>query len=370
MPPSPPPGDVHAVAGAFALSGEVEGFERYGSGHINSTYTVTLRGGAVPRVILQQINTSVFRDPEGLMANVGRVTRHLAGKLAGAPDAGRRALSLVPTRDGADLHRDDGGDVWRAYTFIEGARSWDVLTSPRQAHEAAKAFGTFQRFLMDLPVPRLVETIPHFHDTTRRLERFAEVVAADRLNRAKDVSAEIAFVLSRETLAGSLTSLLASGVLADRVTHNDTKLNNVLLDDATGEGLCVIDLDTVMPGLLLWDFGDMVRTATNPVAEDERDASKVVADLAMFEALARGYLEAMGKDLTPAERDRLVLSGKLLTYECGMRFLTDHLEGDVYFRIHRPGHNLDRARTQFALLRSLEGNEERLSRLVESLADL
>jgi Ser/Thr protein kinase RdoA (MazF antagonist) len=201
-----------------------------------------------------------------------------------------------------------------------------------------------------------------------RLSRFREVVATDPRNRAKEVAAEIAFVLSREGLAASLTSLLADGLLTERVTHNDTKLNNVLLDDATGEGLCVIDLDTVMPGLLLYDFGDMVRTATNPVAEDERDASKAVADLPIFEALAKGYLSVMGGCISPAERERLVLSGKLLTYEVGMRFLSDHLEGDVYFRIHRPGQNLDRARTQFALLRSLEESEERMSRLVERLA--
>jgi Ser/Thr protein kinase RdoA (MazF antagonist) len=364
------PPDLRAVARAFALPAEAEAFEPYGSGHINDTWAMTLRGGPVRRVILQRINTAVFRDPDGLMANVARVTGHVSAKLAGVPDAARRSLSLIPTRSGAGYHRDGKNRIFRAYPFIEGARSWDVLTSPRQAYEAAKAFGTFQRLLMDLPPPRLVETIPHFHDTPRRLARLREVVAADPVNRAKGVAAEIAFVLSREALAGILASLLSSGVLSERVTHNDTKLNNVLLDDATGEGICVIDLDTVMPGLLLHDFGDMVRTAANPVAEDERDVSKVVVSVPMFEALARGYLEAMGSDLSPPERDRLVLSGKLLTYECGMRFLTDHLEGDVYFRIHRPGHNLDRARTQFALLRSLEESEERLSRIVAVLADL
>ena len=357
-----------AVARAFALPGEAASFEPYGSGHINDTWAVTLRGGTAPRVLLQRINTSVFRDPEGLMANIARVTRHLAGKSAGRPDAARRTLTLIPTVGGAAFHRDAAGRVFRAYDFIDGARSRDVLTSPRQAYEAAKAFGGFQRLLMDLPPPRLVETIPHFHDTPRRLSRFREVVAADPRNRAREAADEIAFVLSREELAGSLASLLASGVLAERVTHNDTKLNNVLLDDATGEGLCVIDLDTVMPGLLLHDFGDMVRTAANPVAEDERDLSKVVANIPMFEALAKGYLEAMGGGLLPVERERLVLSGRLLTYEVGMRFLTDHLEGDVYFRIHREGHNLDRARAQFALVRSLEAHEERLERVVERLA--
>ncbi len=361
--------DVRDAVRAFAFSGEVEGFERYGSGHINDTFAVGLRdGGGARRVILQRINTSVFRDPESLMANVGRVTRHLAKKLFGAPDASRRSLSLIPTRGGADFHRDGAGGFWRAYGFIEGARSRDVLTAPRQAVEAARAFGTFQRLLTDLPGPRLAETIPRFHDTPWRLARFREVLARDPFNRAAEARRDIDAVLSREALAQSLTPLLSSGVLGERVTHNDTKLNNVLLDEGTGEGLCVIDLDTVMPGLWLHDFGDMVRTGTNPVSEDDRDLSKVVASRPMFEALARGYLSATGEALAPEERDRLVLSGKLLTYECGMRFLTDHLEGDVYFRIHRPGQNLDRARTQLALLASLEEQEDALTRLVERLS--
>jgi Ser/Thr protein kinase RdoA (MazF antagonist) len=359
------PPDLFAVARAFALPGKAEAFEPYGSGHINETWAVTLRGGPVRRVILQRINTAVFRDPDGLMANIGRVTRHLAEKLSGRPEAARRTLSLVPTLDGADFLRDTEGSVWRVYRFIEGARSWDILGSPRQAYEAAKAFGTFQRLLMDLPLPRLVETIPHFHDTPRRLGRLREVVEADPLNRAKGAAADLAFVFSHETLAGSLASLLSSGVLSERVTHNDTKVNNVLLDDTTGEGICVIDFDTVMPGLLLYDFGDLVRTAVNPAAEDEPDLSKVVASEPMFEALVRGYLQAIGDVLSSLELGRLVVSGKLLTFEVGIRFLTDHLEGDVYFRIHRPGQNLDRARNQFAFVRSLEEKEESLSRFVE-----
>jgi Ser/Thr protein kinase RdoA (MazF antagonist) len=362
------PAVLPSAASAFAFPGRPVAFAPWGSGHINETWAVTLEGGNARRAILQRINTDVFRDADSLMGNVARVTGHLAAKLAGAPDASRRALALIPARDGAWLHRDADGRVFRAYSFVEGARSWDLLTSPRQAFEAAKAFGTFQRLLSDLPPPRLAETIPHFHDTPRRLARFREVVAADPRNRAAGVAREIAFVERRESLAGSLAALAAAGLLAERVTHNDTKLNNVLLDDATGEGICVIDLDTVMPGLLLHDFGDMVRTAANPVAEDERDAARVVASVPMFEALVRGYLEAMAGALSPLERERLVVAGKLLTYECGMRFLTDHLEGDVYFRIHREGHNLDRARTQFALVASLEAQEEALSRLVERVA--
>ena len=362
------PRHLAPAAAAFAFPGKPVAMTPWGSGHINETWAVTLEGGSVRRAILQRINTEVFRDPEALMANVTRVTRHLAAKLAGTPDGSRRALTLIPAQSGSDLHRDAEGRVFRAYVFVEGARSWDVLSSPRQAYEAAKAFGTFQRLLSDLPPPRLAETIPHFHDTPRRLLRLREVVTRDVRSRAAGVAREIAFVEEHEPLAQGLTSLAAAGLLAERVTLNDSKLYNVLLDDTTGEGICVIDLDTVMPGLLLHDFGDMVRTATNPVAEDEPDASRVVASVPMFEALVRGYLEAMGSVLSPAERDRLVLSGMVLTYECGMRFLTDHLEGDVYFRIHRDGQNLDRARTQFALVKSLEEREEELSRLVARVA--
>lgn len=358
------PRHLAPAAAAFDFQGRPVAFTPWGSGHINETWAVGLEGGAARRAILQRINTEVFRDPDSLMANVTRVTRHLTAKLAGSPDARLRPLTLIPARSGSGLHRDADGRVFRAYGFVEGARSWDVLSSPRQAYEAAKAFGTFQRLLSDLPPPRLAETIPHFHDTPRRLVRFREAVARDVLGRAAGVAREIRFVEEHEPLAQSLASLAAAGLLVERVTHNDTKLNNVLLDDVTGEGVCVIDLDTVMPGLFLHDFGDMVRTATNPVAEDEPDASRVVASVPMFEALVRGTLEAMGSFLSPLERDRLVLAGMVLTYECGMRFLTDHLEGDVYFRIHRDGQNLDRARTQFALLRSLEEREEELSRLV------
>jgi Ser/Thr protein kinase RdoA (MazF antagonist) len=360
----PPPYDVLAVARAFALPAEPESYARWGSGHINDTFAVTLRGGE--RVILQRINTDVFRDPVGVMANIGRVTRHLQAKLAGSPDAGRRALTLLAARDGSDLVRDGGDRSFRAYAFIGRARSVDVLESPRQAYEAAKAFGTFQRLLADLPGPRLVETIPDFHHTRKRFEALARSVGRDARNRASGAAAEIAFALSREPLADALRRPLAAGLHAERATHNDTKLNNVLFDEATGEGLAVVDLDTVMPGLFLYDFGDMVRSAVSPTAEDERDLSKVAASEPVFEALVKGTVEVLGDGLSRAERERLVLAGKVITFEIGLRFLADHLDGDVYFRVHRDSHNLDRARTQFTLVRSLEEKEERLSRIVET----
>jgi Ser/Thr protein kinase RdoA (MazF antagonist) len=355
--------DVLAAARAFALPAEPESFTRWGSGHINDTFAVTLRGGR--RVILQRINTDVFRNPDGVMANVGRVTRHLRGKLAGVPDSDRRALSLVPARDGTDFVRDREERTFRMYDFIDRARSVDVLESTFQAYEAAKAFGTFQRLLADLPGPRLVETIPDFHHTAKRFEALGRAVARDGRNRAAKAAPEIGFALSREFLATALLRPLAEGKLVERAAHNDTKLNNVLFDEATGEGLCVVDLDTVMPGIFLYDFGDMVRAAVSPSAEDERDLSKVEASEDVFEALVRGTAEALGDALLPADRERLVLAGKVITFEIGIRFLTDHFDGDVYFRVHRDGHNLDRARTQFALVRSLEEKEERLSRIVE-----
>lgn len=360
-----------AAARAFEIAGAVETVTPYGSGHINDTFlVVSVEGGRRDRNVLQRINHEVFRQPELLMENVERVTAHLSRKLveAGTPDAPRRCLTLLAARSGGFLHRDAEGAFWRAYRHVDGARSWDV-GSPARAREAAGAFGRFARQLMDLTGPRLHDTIPHFHDTPRRLSALQDAVAGDPLGRAKEARAEIDAYLSRETLAGALAGPMADGRLTERVAHNDTKLNNVLIDDVTGEGLCVIDLDTVMPGLFLFDFGDLVRSAANPAAEDERDLAKVVVDVPMFEALARGALEALAGSLTRFEKDSLVVSGKVLTYECGMRFLTDHLLGDTYFRIHRSGHNLDRARAQMALLRSVEEREEELGRLVESVAE-
>jgi aminoglycoside phosphotransferase (APT) family kinase protein len=257
--------------------------------------------------------------------------------------------------------------VWRCYLFVEGARSYDLLENPGQAYQAAKAFGGFQRLLADYQGPRLHETIPNFHHTPSRFETLRRAIAADRHNRAARAAAEIRATLARESLAHSLVALQERGELPERITHNDTKLNNVLLDERTGEGLCILDLDTVMPGLSLYDFGDMVRTATNPVAEDALEVDRIHVQEAMFQALAKGYLEGTEGTLLPAERERLVLAGQLLTFENAIRFLTDFLDGDTYYPIHREAHNLDRTRTQLALLASLEAHEGRLNAFVRSL---
>jgi aminoglycoside phosphotransferase (APT) family kinase protein len=269
----------------------------------------------------------------------------------------------VPSRGGKSFHLDSQGGYWRVYFFIEKARTYDAVQTPEQAFQAARAFGNFQKLLTDLPAPRLHDTVPDFHHTPRRFAALEKSVEADAAHRAKLAGPEIQFVLARKKMAG----LLLDAQLPERVTHNDTKFNNVMLDDKTGQGVCVIDLDTVMPGLVVNDFGDMVRTATSPAAEDERDLSKVQMQFVMFESLLRGYLSSAGDFLTKEEKHCLAFAGKVITFEIGLRFLTDFLAGDVYFKVHRENHNLDRCRTQFKLVESLEQQEGRILQLVDKL---
>jgi Ser/Thr protein kinase RdoA (MazF antagonist) len=297
------------------------------------------------------------------MENIQRVTAHLGARMADDPDRLRRVLTLVPIRSGGVLHTDAGGNYWRAYHFIAKAKTYDAVRSPDQAFQAAKAFGEFQRMLADLPSPRLHDTIPDFHHTPKRFAALERAIDADVAGRAAAAKREIDFALAR----GSICSVLLDAGLPERVTHNDTKINNVMLDDATGEGICVIDLDTVMPGLVSYDFGDMVRTAASSAPEDERDLSKVNLQFPLFEALARGYLSSASDFLTMEEKRYLAFSGKLITFEIGIRFLTDFLSGDTYFKVHREGHNLDRSRAQFKLLESIEQQEEKMAKLIETL---
>ena len=354
-----------AVAAQFQFRGQAVDFVPYGNGHINDTYLVTCNGaGARVRYILQHINAQVFHSPAAVMQNIERVTAHLRAQFAGEPDGERRSLTLVPARDGRNWCEDAQGETWRAYHFIENAHSHDTATSAEQAYQAAHAFGCFQQQLASLPSPRLHETIPDFHYTPKRFAALQRAIAADVKGRAAFAKPEIDFALAHE----SITGVLLQADLPERITHNDTKFNNVLLDDATGESLCVVDLDTVMPGLALYDFGDMVRTTTSPAAEDEQNLSKVAMQFPLFEALVRGYLSAAGEFLSEAEKKFLAFSGKLITFEVGIRFLADYLAGDTYFKIHRKGHNLDRCRTQFKLVELIEFEEEKMNRLVESIA--
>jgi hypothetical protein len=348
------------AAQEFAVEGTLVSLAPNGSGHINDSYCAVFeQGGRHRRFLLQRVNTHVFHDALALMENIERVTTHLAGK---GPEESRRVLTLVRARGGGPGLMDPEGNFWRMYGFIEGARSYDVVETAAQAYEAARAFGEFQRMLADLPLPRLHETIPDFHNTPKRLAALKHAVEEDMLGRAEGAEREIAFALERE----SVTCLLVEAGLPERVTHNDTKINNVLLDERTGEGICVIDLETVMPGLAPFDFGDMVRTMSCRAAEDERDLSLVKMEMEMFEALARGYLSVAGAFLLDLEKRMLVQAGRVITLEQGIRFLADYLEGDQYFKVHRAGQNLDRARAQFRLVESLEEQAAAMERVVEA----
>lgn len=358
------------ISRQFQIYGDILYAEPCKIGHINETYMATYnQGGTLARYIHQKINQTVFRKPEEVMDNLVRVTSHLRERLLseGARDVTRRALTVIPARDGCAFYRDPDGEYWRTFVYVERAQTFEAVQSARQAYEAGRAFGGFQHLVVDLPGKRLHETIPHFHNTRRRFDRLREIIEADPYNRAKVAAKELEFALRQEPMVDVLLEAQKRGECPERVTHNDTKFNNVMLDWETGEALCVLDLDTVMPGLVLFDFGDMVRTTTSPTLEDERDLGKVGVRMPVFEALAHGYLMATAPFLTAGERERLVFAGKLITYTIGIRFLTDFLAGDKYFRIHRPEHNLDRTRTQFALIRSIEEQEEEMERLVLEL---
>lgn len=361
---------IEAISNEFAIAGEfVEGHE-INSGHINTTYMASyeMPSGEVQRYILQRINEKVFKDPLAVMHNVECVTRHINWKvLRVKKDLGGQTLNLYPARGGRFYAIGEGGGIWRCYNFIEGCHTYDIVENTRQAYQAARAFGSFQDLVSDIPVREILETIPDFHNTPKRYKRLMEVVEKDPCGRLKDVEAEVEFVRQRENVCGRLIALLEEGILPQRITHNDTKLNNVMMDADTDEAVCVIDLDTVMPGLALYDFGDLVRTATSPAAEDETDLSKVDMRMPMFEALAEGYLD--GCDcLSSAEIENMVYGGKVITLETGIRFLTDYLEGDVYFKVHREGHNLDRCRTQFKLVEKIEEKEDSMNAFVRRVA--
>jgi len=358
---------IEAIGSGFSIPGVFRSAVPYGSGHINDTYAATYEHhGQATRYILQRINHLIFKDPAGLMENIDRVTRHQKARLRadGVGDPERRALTIIPSHEGKPYALDAEGNTWRAYLFIENARTYDAIEAPWQAREAARAFGRFAGELADLPGERLQETIPFFHHTPTRLAALRRAIEEDRCGRVKEAGAEIGFILEREAITRKLTDLLEAGELPERITHNDTKLNNVMIDEATHEGICVIDLDTVMPGLALYDFGDMIRTATCPRPEDELDLSLIRMEMPMFQALVDGYLSTSHRFLTPLERENLAFSGKLITLEIGIRFLTDFLAGDTYFKIKRPGHNLDRARTQLRLVTSIEAQEAAMNAVV------
>lgn len=361
---------VRAIGDQFAVDGEFILGEEIDSGHINSTYRATYRrrNGKEARYIFQSINRNVFKDPYAVMNNVETVTRHINERvLRLKKDLGGQTLSLFPARAGGSWIEDEHGAVWRCYNFIEGCVTYDIVENTRQAYQAARAFGSFQDLVSDLDPASIVETIPDFHHTRKRFNRLIASADADVMRRLDSVREEFDFILRRESLTDLLLDLADQGALPSRVTHNDTKINNVMIDAATDEAVCVIDLDTVMPGFALYDFGDLVRSATSPAAEDETDLSKVEMQMPMFEALVQGYLDAAGDFLHDVEVEHLVHAGKLMTLEVGIRFLTDHLDGDTYFKTHRPGHNLDRCRTQLKLVERIEAREAEMNAFVRKV---
>lgn len=358
---------IKSISHEFAIAGEFVDGHEINSGHINTTYIAEYERecGKRRRYILQRINEQVFKDPLAVMGNVESVTRHINWKvLRVKKDLGGQTLNLYPARGGRFYAEGPNGGIWRCYNFIEGCHTYDIVENTRQAYQAAKAFGSFQDLVSDLPVGEIEETIPDFHNTPKRFERLMKVIEADPCGRLESVREEVAFVMAREDVCSRLVRLKEEGILPERITHNDTKLNNVMIDAETDEAVCVIDLDTVMPGLSLYDFGDLVRTATSPAAEDETDLGKVQMRMSMFEALVEGYLDGCNC-LCKAETDHLVYGGKVITLETGIRFLTDFLEGDVYFKSKHERHNLDRCRTQFALVERIEEQEKDMTRFVE-----
>ena len=362
--------ELQHISKQFQIYGKILHAETFKIGHINETYSASYdQGGTRVRYIHQKINKNVFKEPPAVMRNLVRVTKHILKKLESeeVSELTRRSLVVIPTRDGQAYHHNGDGEYWRTFVFIEGVQTFEAVQSPEQAFEAGRAFGEFQNHLVDLPGERLLETIPDFHNTRKRFRALQEAVEKDHINRAKDAQEEIEFALRHESIVDVILSAMQKGKIPERITHNDTKFNNVMLDTKTGQAMCVVDLDTVMPGCALYDFGDMVRTTTSPTLEDERDLSKVKMQMAMFKKLAEGYLDTAGEFLTKSEKNLIAFSGKLITFEIGLRFLTDFLSGDNYFRIHRPGHNLDRCRTQFKLVESIERQEQAMQKHVNSL---
>ncbi len=358
---------LQEVLEAFDFGAPVVGAIRYGCGHINDTFVVHTQpeNRCCRRFILQRMSAAAFKRPDQLMDNIIGVTEFLGREIKKhGGDRSREAMEVIRPKNGADYYTDSQGGAWRLYPFVEGTVCHQAADTPELFAASGRAFGRFQQLLRDYPADTLYETIPHFHDTEDRLKRFKAAAEADKLGRAKDCGPEIDFVLAREADCSVALNALREGRLPLRVTHNDTKLNNVLMDEESGEGMCIIDLDTVMPGLVLYDFGDSIRFGANHCAEDETDLSKVSLDVDLFAVYTKAFLEGTGGSLTDEEIAYLPWGAKLMTLECGMRFLTDHLEGDTYFHISREGQNLDRCRTQFKLVADMEARWAELEAIV------
>ncbi|MBQ3356192.1 MAG: aminoglycoside phosphotransferase family protein [Oscillospiraceae bacterium] len=360
---------LRQVMEAFSFPATLVGAVRYGCGHINDTFCVLCqpKEGDCIRFILQGLSQAAFPRQDEVMENFERVTDYLREQIkAQGGDPARETLSLLPTKDGNHYYTDENGKVWRLMPFIEGTECYQTATPERFA-ASASAFGRFQYLLRDFPAHLLHEPIARFHDTENRFEKLLAAVEADKAGRKTSVQAEIDFALARQEDCSVALNALRAGVLPLRVTHNDTKLNNVLIDRATGRGLCVVDLDTVMPGLVINDFGDSIRFGANHAAEDEKDLSKVNFDISLYEIYARSFIQGTQGGLTQAELEYLPWGARLMTFECGIRFLTDYLDGDVYFHTTYPEHNLDRCRTQFKLVRDMEEQFDKMRKIIRNI---
>jgi serine/threonine protein kinase len=365
--PDPNLSIIPCIFSEFRTGSGFKSAVRIGSGHINDTYKIRTENPGLSYV-LQRINTSVFKDIPGLMKNIGMVTQHIENKIiSGHPDASSFSiLRLIPTTSENLILIDNRGNYWRLYNFIERTKSFDIAENQEMAYKGGRAFGLFQYLTSDISIETLIETIPFFHDIDKRLGIFQEVIHKDHENRVKGLSREIIFVKNREEEMKTILNLVKEKKIPLRVTHNDTKFNNILFDQ-NKNAVCIIDLDTVMPGTVLYDFGDAIRTGTNKTSEEEKDLKKVTIDLGLFEAYTSGYLEKAGRFLNQQEISYLAFSAKFMTYIIGLRFLTDHIDGDHYFRIHFPGHNLQRARSQFRLLETMEEKFEQMKNIVERI---
>ena len=357
--------DLESLFKRFNAEGEYLAGYTFGTGHIHDTYKIETGKGS-DDYLLQKLNNSVFRDIAGLQDNISRVTDHIKQKLrqAGETDIDRKCLTLIKTRDGNTFHTDIKGNHWRMFLFIPDHHSFEVIQNIEQAYEGGKAIGQFQSLLSDLPGKRLRETIPAFHDVESRLKIFSEAIEKDTKSRAGKVSKEIRFILDRQEEMKTIPGLGKQGKIPLRITHNDTKFNNILFDCNSNRALCLIDLDTVMPGYVHYDFGDALRTAANTAAEDEEDLSKVGLNMKIYKSFTKGYLEETRRVLNENEIAHLSAGPALMAYIMGLRFLTDYIMGDVYYKIHKPSHNLIRARSQFRLIESFEEHRDKMKKVI------
>lgn len=362
------PFNLEKICSLFNLNGEFIEYKRNTNGHINSTFILTFNeDGNIKKYVLQKISTEIFKNPEGLMNNIVGVTKHIRKKNddMNTPWADRCTLTFLPTTNGKYFYLDEENNCWRVYEFIDDVYTCNAIENLSDFYNAGVAFGEFQNLLADYDSSSLVETIPNFHNTVSRFADFKKAIQENKSGRLDNVIEEVEFAIAREKDTHILVDLIAEGNLPLRVTHNDTKLNNILFDNATNKGICIIDLDTVMPGLSLYDFGDSIRFGANTAAEDEKDISKVSLDLELYEAYVKGYLSSAKDALTDLEKELLPFGAKLMTYECGIRFLADYLNGDIYFHTDYADHNLVRARTQFALVADMEKKMDEMKEIAK-----